>query len=543
VVLIDRLELDAQDGLCALTGETGAGKSILLDALGLALGARADTGLVRHGADQASVAARFEIAKGHPVLALLAEKDIAADGEVILRRTLGRDGRGKAFINDAPVPVQTLKDAGSMLVEIHGQFATQGLLDPATHRRALDDFAGLGKDVAALRGHWHEWRSAENLLAEALAGIESLRLQEEYLKYAVDELQKIAPQPGEETVLADKRARLKNIEKQQGAFGAAAEVIDGEAGILTLIGRAESAVARLGDDAAPVLSALKSARAEIEEASFQIERLKSGGADDDLEAIEERYFALRGLAKKHRCQCDDLPRVLDELSAKLRLITDQDAALADLQKKAREGKRKYMALAEAVSAKRASAAAKLAKAVQAELAPLKLGKASFHVDCAAQAESGWGPEGVDRVQFMVATNTGAPPAPMNKIASGGELSRFMLALKAVLAADGAAETLIFDEVDAGLGGATAAAVGERLAKLAKTYQVLVVTHSPQVAAVAQHHWHVAKTDQKGTVLTRIQPLTTAKDRQEEIARMLSGAKVTNEARAQAVRLLQGEDAA
>jgi DNA repair protein RecN (Recombination protein N) len=542
VVLIDRLTLESEAGLSALTGETGAGKSILLDALGLALGARADARLVRHGEAQATVTACFDLPARHPVLALLKEKDLAAADTLILRRTLGKDGRSKAFINDAPVGVQLLKEVGAALVEIHGQFETQGLLDPQTHGYALDSYAGITADVALARQAWNGWRSAQAKLEQALADIEATRLQEEYLKYTVAELEKLNPQAGEEDVLAQKRSALLNREKMSSALDQATALLESEDGIQNLLGKLHGLISRA--KAESLMPAVLRAESEVSELSYQVEALKgNSGSDEDLAVIEERYFALRECAKKHRCTSDALPGVYEELSQKLRLITHQEDAMADLNKAVAAGKTKFMAVAEKLSAVRQKAALKMSKAVNGELPDLKLDKATFAVSCTkGAAETDWGPEGFDKVQFVVSTNPSTPPGPIHKIASGGELSRFMLALKLILADGGSIPTLIFDEVDSGIGGATADAVGERLARLSKKYQVLVVTHSPQVAARAGNHWIVAKTEQKGTVITRITPLKALKERQEEIARMLSGAKVTAEARAAAAKLLESHAA-
>lgn len=543
VILIDRLSLDADAGLVALTGETGAGKSILLDALGLALGGRAESGLVRHGAEQALVAASFDLPAKHPARALLREKDIACDDTLILRRTVSRDGRSKAFINDAPVSIQFLKEIGTTLVEVHGQFETQGLLDPSTHIDTLDGYAALGKQADEVKSLYGGWRIAREKLDAAEGDIAALKLQEEYLKYAVAELEKLDPQPGEEEILGEKRRRLMTLEKMSGAFDQATGLIEGEDGLRDLFGRLQTIFAKLD---APFSEGLSRAQAEIDELSYQLEKLKSPSTDDGdrLEDVEERYFALRECAKKHRCATEDLPAIFEDLSQKLRLITHQEDTLAEMRLAVSSARKKYHEQADKLSAARRKSAVKLAKAVNAELPDLKLDKATVAVDVAPAAdEKDWGPKGIDRVQFMVSTNPGTPAGPLHKIASGGELSRFMLALKAILAETGSVPTLIFDEVDSGIGGATADAVGERLQRLSAAYQVLVVTHSPQVAARAGHHWHVAKSVVKGQTITQIAPLSTKDARQEEIARMLSGAEITKEARAQAARLLKNHDAA
>ncbi|MBW7911617.1 MAG: DNA repair protein RecN [Alphaproteobacteria bacterium] len=548
VILIDRLSLEGDAGLVALTGETGAGKSILLDALGLALGARAEAGLVRQGAAQATVTASFELPARHPLRDFLAEHGIDGAEQIILRRSVAKDGRSKAFINDAAVSVQFLRDVGAQLIEIHGQFDTHGLLDSATHVDTLDAFAETSADARAVTAAWDGWRAALGKLEEAKAGIDAMRLQEEYLRYTVAELEKLAPKGGEEAVLAEKRQRLLNRGKLTEGLSQAADIITADNGLQNLCGKLEGVLERLsaksGDTLAPMLETLSRVRADIEDLGWQAERLLNADDADagNIEDIEERYFALRDCAKKHRCTPDDLPAVLDDLSQKLRLITHRDDALGDLEDAVKRARGDYIALAEKLSAKRQKAAGKLAKAVNAELPALKLDKARFDVECKKSAsEDDWGPQGIDRVRFVVATNPGAAPGPLDKIASGGELSRFMLALKLILSGGGSVPTLIFDEVDSGIGGAVADAVGQRLQRLSLHCQVLVVTHSPQVAARAAHHWHVAKTEQKGTVVTRITPLTELSARQEEIARMLSGANITTEARAQAARLLENAE--
>jgi DNA repair protein RecN (Recombination protein N) len=550
VVLIDRLNLEGGSGLCALTGETGAGKSILLDALGLALGARAEARLVRHGEDQAMVTACFDVAAKHPVLKLLQEKDIIIADTLILRRTLGKDGRSKAFINDAPVSVQLLKEVGACLVEIHGQFETQGLLDPATHGAVLDAYAGIADEVSVTRKAWQEWRNAQRAVEQAVAEIGATRLQEEYLTYTVAELEKLCPLEGEEAALAAKRSFLMNREKMQGGFEQAEEILEGDDGLQTLTGRLQAVLERMaavsGGKFSGVIEALLRAKNEIEEVSYQLGHLKNGqdGDAESLEDIENRYFALRDCAKKHKCTSDDLPRIYADLKQRLHLITHQDDALAALALAVERAKKVFIAQAEKLSAKRQKAAQKLTKAVNAELPDLKLDKAKFMVECVTHAdEKNWHAQGFDSTQFTVSTNPNTPLGALHKIASGGELSRFMLALKLILAETSTISTLIFDEVDSGIGGATADAVGIRLARLSRNYQVLVVTHSPQVAALAGQHWIVAKTEQKGAVLTKITALKNLKERQEEIARMLSGAKITAEARAAAAKLLENQNVA
>lgn len=549
VVLIEKLSLQGDSGLVALTGETGAGKSILLDALGLALGNRADAGMVRHGSEQASVTATFDLPPAHPAFPFLKEKEIDLGGEttLILRRTVAKDGRSKAFVNDNAIGVQSLRDLGNLLIEIHGQFDTHGLLDPATHGPVIDAYAGLTAEADKVETAWHSWKASQKKRDDALSAVEGLKAQEDYLTHVVKELDAAGPEEGEEEALSEKRIRLKNSEKQNRAFADTADIMSGDDGILQLITRTESALSRLsvpGDDSLNgVMDALSRARAELEDASWQIEKLAAANSTgENLEEIEDRYFLLRDLAKKHRVTADALPALHRELSDKLKLITQQDKTIGDLEKQVELSRAQYIAIAGGLTAKRRKAAEKIAKALNAELPDLKLEKAVFSIDVATMSdEKDWTPRGFERMQFMVSTNPGAPAGPLQKIASGGEMSRLMLALKVVLAETGSVPTLIFDEVDSGIGGATADAVGSRLQRLAQRYQVLVVTHSPQVAARAEHHWHVAKESTKGKTTTSIAPLESIAARQEEIARMLSGAEVTAEARAQAAKLLKNSE--
>lgn len=546
IVLIDRLTLEPEKGLLALTGETGAGKSILLDALGLALGARADAGLVRHGEDQANVTAVFELPQRHPLHAFLKEKEINAGEGLILRRTLGKDGRSKAFVNDAPVSAQLLKEIGAFLVEVHGQFETQGLLNPETHLDVLDAYAGLSADTVDLKNTWQDFRAARQKLEAATAESETLRLQEDYLRHAVGELEDLSPEAGEEDILAAKRAALRSRDKVNEGLGIAAEILAGEDGIESLLARLENVLSRLPESASRegLLGTLRQTLPDINDLSYQIERIKNGKdlGDETLEEVEERYFSLKECAKKHRVTTDNLPRLLDELKEKLHLITDRDAALDRLSRDLEKKRELYVRKAEALSATRIKAGKKLSKAVNGELPDLKLGGATFDLSFVRKEEDGWNENGIDQVQFVVATNPKTPPAPLHKIASGGELSRFMLAIKVIIAETGTIPTLVFDEVDSGIGGATADAVALRLFRLARKYQVLAVTHSPQVAVRAEHHFVVSKSEKKGGVITAITPLPSEAARAEEIARMISGATITKEARAAAVKLLESHAA-
>jgi DNA repair protein RecN (Recombination protein N) len=554
VVLIDQLDLEFTTGLVVLTGETGAGKSILLDALGLALGARADASLVRHGAEQAVVSASFELRAGHDISDQLAEHAISADdGVVVLRRILGADGRSRAFVNDQPVSVGLQRRIGGALVEIHGQFDSHGLLDPATHIAALDIFAGLTSARAEVASAHAAVVAAREALAAAEAEAADNRAHQDALRAAAKEIDLLAPQIGEEEALARRRETMQHAEQLINALGAAAAALTGDGerddgGAERDVQRAVRAlekVARLsGGGFEPALATLERAAAEIAEAVRAI-NAASRDIDPDpaaLDEAEERLFALRAAARKHGVAVDALPALQQEMARRLVAIADESERLADLARALEAARRSYIAVAERLSKARRAAAAELDAAVMRQLPPLRLDKAHFATLVDRAPESAWGAGGIDRVGFVVATNPGSTPGPLNRIASGGELSRFMLALKVAVSASNQAGVLIFDEVDAGVGGATAAAVGERLARLAGSgrRQLLVVTHSPQVAAVGDAHWHISKRETgEGNALrsvTVVRPLDAA-GRREEIARMLAGAAVTDEARAAAARLL------
>jgi len=549
VVLIDRLDLDFAPGLSALTGETGAGKSILLDALGLGLGGRAEARLVRQGAAQASVTARFELPAGHAALCLLAEQEIAPadDGDLVLRRILGSDGRSRAFVNDQPVSVALLRRLGEMLVEVHGQFESQRLLEPACHRDLVDAFGGLQQTAAATADAWQSWRAAIEARATAAAKLASARRDEDYLRHALDELRKLAPRAGEETELAERRALLQNAEKLITAIGDAAGSLkrgrDGEScaeALRAALRQLSRMLDKAGGRLEPVVVALERALNEIMEAEALLERLQHDSDLDpaQLEKVEERLFALRAAARKHDVAPEDLPDFEIALAERLAAVDDGADTLARLEREEHAAAAAYRAVAERLSAARRDAASRLDRRVAVELEPLRLGKATFVTRIDTLAEADWGPGGMDRVHFEVATNPGTASGPLARIASGGELSRFMLALKVALADADPVPTLVFDEVDAGIGGAVAAAVGERLARLAGDVQVLVVTHSPQVAARGHHHWRIAKALLDDGARTAVEVLDAAA-RREEIARMLAGARVTDEARAAADSLLHG----
>ena len=545
-VLIEKLDLTFArgpgHGLGALTGETGAGKSILIDALGLALGARADSGAVRRGAAQASVAAAFDLAKDHAAHAILAEQGLDAEDVLTLRRTVAADGRGRAFVNDQPASVALLRRLGETLAEIQGQMEQHGLLDVATHRASLDAFAGLEKQAEAVRAAWREWRAAERARAEAEEAVIASRRDEDFLRHAVKELETLAPKADDEETLAAERQMLRaGSAIGEAVAQALAELQHGRSAVGALR-TAHRLVERTVDKAAgrldPALAALDRALSEATEAEAQLETARDALEFDPgrLEKIEERLFALRAAARKHGVTVAELAPLAEKMAAQLAALDDGEAGLAKLAAAAKAARAAYVAAAEAQAAARRKGAARLDKAVAAELGPLKLEKAKFVTELVPLPEADWSEAGSDRVQFTVATNPGAPPAPIAKIASGGELSRFLLALKVCLAKVGEAATIVFDEVDSGIGGATAAAVGERLKRLAREVQVLVVTHSPQVAAVADRHWLIRKTTTRTTASTDVVALD-ARGRREEIARMLAGAEVTAEARAAADRLL------
>jgi DNA repair protein RecN (Recombination protein N) len=542
VVLIDRLDLEISPGLSVLTGETGAGKSILLDALGLALGGRADLQLLRPGAKQASVSAEFAVLPAHPVRALLDEQGLPNDGNIILRRQLGADGRSRAFVNDQSVGVALLRRIGESLVEIEGQFEQQRLLDNANHRTMLDAFGNLAGPATAVRDHWRQWRATASARAESESALARARRDEEYLRHAVAELTEMDPKPGEEAELAETRRLLSNREKLLEAAHAAFDELTGERGADGRIMAAQRRLDRMADKAgeltAAITAALDRAAAELADAADRLRRLVNDPelAPHRLAQIEERLFALRDLARKHGVPVDALAEHGAKLAAQLAALDDQSGRLARLAQEETAARQAYVAAAEELSKARAKAARRLDAAVNTELPPLKLDKARFVTRLEPLPDGEWGEHGRERVVFEITTNPGMPPGPLSKIASGGELSRFLLALKVVLAEADPVPTLVFDEVDSGIGGATAAAVGERLVRLGQKLQVLVVTHSPQVAARTDQHWRVEKATAGKSAVTRLAVLDP-KGRREEIARMLSGASVTDEARAAADRLM------
>ena len=544
VVLIERLDLQFGPGLTVLTGETGAGKSILLDSLGLALGMRAEQGLVRQGADQASVAACFSVTPGHPAQVLLAEQGVALEDEIVLRRVVAKDGRSRAMVNDQPVSIGLLRRAGAMLVEVQGQHDQMGLADPAGHAALLDLFAGDQSLRQAVAMAWSGWRGAVSALDTARKQIAEAAREEEWLRHAADELGTLAPEVGEEEALAIERQRLQQGERRAEAIAAAvAEIAPKDRrspGPAAALRAASRALQRLGESnpAGPALAALDRAEEALAEAETLLTRLADEAEADPrlLERAEERLFALRAAARKHSIPVIELPGLLATLRGRLAALDSGTAAISELEAKAAASRVAFVQAATELGGIRRDAAGRLAQAVMGELPPLKLDRARFVAEVAALDEPKWGPAGTDSVRFLIATNPGSAPGPLDRVASGGELSRLMLALKVVLSSTSAVPTLVFDEVDSGVGGATAAAVGDRLARVAAGVQVLVVTHSPQVAARGVDHLRVSKHLASGRVRTDVTGLD-GPARREEIARMLAGETVTEAARAAADSLL------
>ena len=546
VVLIERLDLHFGPGLSVLTGETGAGKSILLDSLGLALGMRADTGLVRAGQRQASVTAAFQPPDGHPVFAMLAEQGLEGE-DLVLRRVVQADGKSRAFVNDQPVGVALLRRLAATLVEVQGQNEQAGLSDVSTHPALLDGFGALGSLRADVAAAWRAWRGTEAELARARAAVAAAMRDEEFLRHAVQELTKLSPEDGEEDRLAAERQTLQQGERRAEAIASALSELQprdrrgsSPGSALRAASRALERVPALGELAQPILAALGQAQDALAEAEQMLERSVAEAAPDPrrLEQLEDRLFGLRAAARKYGVTVVELAPHLAELRTRLGALDAGSGRVAELERGATAARAAYVQTGTRLSEARRTAAARLEKALAQELPPLKLDRARVVLDVTPRDEAAWNAEGMDRVALLVSTNPGQAPGALEKVASGGELSRLMLALKVVLAAGSPVPTLVFDEVDAGIGGATAAAVGERLARVAEGLQVLVVTHSPQVAARGAHHWRVAKGVAGGRAETRVEPLHAA-ERQEEIARMLAGETVTEAARAAAASLLAG----
>ncbi len=538
VVLVERLDLEFHPGLGVLTGETGAGKSILLDALGLALGSRADSGLVRAGQDSASVSAEIDLPRDHPAHALLSAQDISGDpGEpLIIRRSLKSDGGSRAYIGSAAVPAGLLRDVGALAVEIHGQHDDRGLLNPKGHRALLDAFGRV--DISKVEAAWAEVTRIEGDLMRARAELAEAERNRDYLAHASGEIEALAPEAGEETRLAEERAMMQAGLKAGELLTGLDELLGGSDGALAQLRQAARRIERGPAEhplLAEALSSLDRALIEASEAEDRITRAADALAfdPDRLDQVEARLFDIRGLARKHRVEPDALAALGEDMRRQLAAIDAGDEHAAELDRQLVAARETYADAAARVSGQRRAAAGQLDVAVAAELAPLKLDSARFRT-AITPAEPG--PSGTDRIDFQVSTNPGAPFGALTRIASGGELSRFILALKVALAEAGTASTMIFDEIDRGVGGAVASAIGERLARLAEQSQVLVVTHSPQVAARASHHYRIEKSHGSDGTRTSVRKLSDA-ERREEIARMLSGASITDEARAQASRLL------
>ena len=544
IVLVDRLELAFGTGLTALTGETGAGKSILLDALALALGGRGDGSAVRHGERQGQVTAAFDLPLQHPAWELADRLGVERDGSLILRRVQYADGRTKAFLNDAPVSAQALRDVSRMLVEIHGQHDDRALVDPAIHRALLDAYGGLEAQARSVRERFAAARLAGRRHAEELARLSAARQEADYLNHVHDELAKLKPEPGEEEALAERRAAMMQAEKVVGDLRDAHETLAGDGSpaptLSALMRRLERRAGQAPDLIEPSIKALDAVLLALDGAQATVEGALRDAAFDprELETVEERLFGLRAAARKHGVPVDDLPGLRERFAAQLAAIDAGEAEVAQLEAAAAAALQSYQAEALALSQGRQAAAAALDAAVNRELPPLKLERARFSTQVESNAETG-GPDGIDRVEFWVSTNPGTRPGPLAKVASGGELSRFMLALKVTLADRGSAPTLVFDEIDTGVGGAVADAIGSRLARLSERVQVLAVTHAPQVAARSGSHLRISKAVLNGgeRMATRVAVLEGG-SRQEEIARMLAGATVTEEARAAARRLLE-----
>ena len=545
IVLIEKLDLTWRAGLCTLTGETGAGKSILLDALALATGARGDAGLVRSGAEQGTVTAAFDIPEDKLVTRIMEEHDLPCEGQIILRRVQSKDGRSRAFINDAPVSVNLLKTIGSALVEIHGQNESQSLTDGPVQLSLLDSYAGHGDKVDALKQKYNHLKECEEQLELYKNSSERAAAEEDFLRHALEELEKIDPKEGEEESLSEERTLLMNSEKIAGYIAEALVLMEGDKALQSALNGALRQLEKVSDQAAgrldTTITALERAVIEADEAQTQLLEASRDLVYDPqrLEQVEERLFGLKALARKHAVQVDQLPATKTMLQQQLDDIESGADRLDELQQNVEKAFKDYEVLALSISKTRQQAALKLDKTVMKELEPLKLNGGGFQTMLSHVTPSMGTATGIDSVQFMASTNPGMPAGPISKIASGGELARFMLALKVALAEASEPLTMIFDEVDAGVGGAVAEAVGSRLKLLAENGQVLVVTHSPQVAACGNHHWLISKSVDDDRTMTRVEELTT-QNREEEIARMLAGASVTEEARAAAVRLLGGQ---
>lgn len=542
VVLIDKLDLDFTDGLSVFSGETGAGKSMLLDSLGLLLGQRADTALIRKGTDKLSVTGIFELKdKNNPFFAICAENDLDTEDEIIIKRSLTTDGKSKIYLNDQPITLRLLKELGSFLVEIHGQFDNQGLLNPATHLDVLDNFGTYQPQLDELKSSYKKYKETEKKLHKAQTEYEQASRDEDNLKHWISELQKADVKKGEEEDLNRRRAIAMHSEKILENFNIAYNALQGK-DIAGLMQKAQSALSKINalteDRYKNISDILDSALIELDETVSRLEQASSDFNPNNGEAdqIEERLFALKALARKHQTDIDQLPDVLADFEKKLQLIDNSCNDILSLQKELEASRAEYLQQAQEVHQQRIKTARQLDQSVMNELPPLKMEKAVFMTNITTKEEQTWSDKGFDEVMFTVSTNPNSPQGALNKIASGGELARFMLALKVNLAQKSSIETLIFDEVDAGIGGATAQAVGERLSRLGQNLQVLVVTHAPQVAALGRQNYKVSKSTENDITTTTVHKLDD-NEKTEEIARMLSGETITEHARATAAALI------
>lgn len=542
VVLIDKLDLDFQNGFSVLSGETGAGKSILLDSVGLLLGKRAEVGMIRSGCDKLSVCGSFEVAdKKGELAALCAEYDLDFEHEIIIKRTLNQDGKGKIFFNDQPITQKLLKEIGSYLVEIHGQFDNQGLLNPATHLSVLDGYGAYPEKITVLKTAFAAYKKAKDNRVNAEAKIAQSKADEDNLRHWVDEFQKMQPRENEQEELEEKRRQMMNAEKILENLDAAYKALN-QGGVQSALRQAQAAISRvnvlLNGKFDNIYSLLDTALVNADEAGEEIEAASNEVSlnQNELDAVEERLFALKALARKHNTTIEELPLVWQQMEENLRNLELGEDDIENLRKLEEAAYKDYVKKATEVSQARLAAALRLDGKIQAELPDLKMEKARFMTQISTKPENQWNENGRDDVCFMVSTNPNTPYGSISKIASGGELARFMLALKVNLAQTSQVETMIFDEVDTGIGGATAQAVGEKLAKLGEQVQVLVVTHSPQVAAQSKYHYKVEKTTVDNVTTTSLRELSAA-EKTEEVARMLSGEHITDEARAAAKVLI------
>jgi len=543
VVLIEKLDLDFSAGLCVFSGETGAGKSILLDSLSLLLGSRGDTGLISNGAEKLCVSAVFELRdKTNPFYELCALNELEVEDEILIKRTLNRDGKGKIFLNDQPMTLRLLRQLGSYLVEIHGQFDNQGLLDSSTHLDVLDGFGDDRDNLAKMSAAWQNYQELKTKLKQTEEAYAQNVREEENLRHWTDELEKAHVRSGEEAELNRRRTEMMHAAKITENLNAAYDALQGK-NLPGFVQKAQSALARINNLTenrfADISDSLDTALIQLDEAINRIEQASSdiNLNSSEADAVEERLFALKALARKHQTDIDNLPAVLADFRHRLETLEKDETNLQDLKNAVSTARKDFLTAAQTVSSNRQKTALCLDKAVMNELPPLKMERAVFKTEMTPLAENEWNAKGCDKICFTVATNPGSPQGPLSKIASGGELARFMLALKVILARKSSIETLIFDEVDAGIGGATAQAVGERLDRLANNVQVFVVTHSPQVAAFSRRHFKVSKSSVENVTTTSVCQLDdTAK--KEEIARMLSGEKITDQARAAADVLIK-----